>query len=133
MLPLGGARLNALFLAWPAVIWVFTWTGLLLLQSIVLRESVGSYHADVFLAFTGVSALIRAMTLRFSGSLSLLGFVALMAIVPVLIFVGLPPPAARVAIGLGGLAAAAALNHSALARRSTYATPGPTAGGVRMY
>ena len=125
VLPLGAARLNVLLTAWPAVIWLGAWTALLGLHYVIIGEGVTSYHADALLGLIGVNAIARALTLRFSGFGKLLVLVPLIVVVPLLLFVDAPPPAALVALGFGGLAAAAGLNHRALVRRSTYAPAGP--------
>jgi hypothetical protein len=134
VLPLGGARLNTLLLAWPAAVWLIAWTGLLTLHYAVLGQGVASYHADALLGLIGVSAIVQSLTLRLSRYLRTLTLALLLVIVPLQLFLDTPPPAVSVAIGLGGFAVAAVLNRRALARRSTYTPIGPAViGGVPMF
>jgi hypothetical protein len=120
-LPVGAARLNALLVLWPAAIWLVAWTGWLSLHYLVLGADIPSYHVDVLLGVIGVSAIVQAMALRFSGFLRAVVFVSsILAFVPGLLFVDAPPPAAFAAIGAGLIAGAVMLNVRSLARKSTY-------------
>ena len=130
VLPLGTARLNALLIAWPAVDLADgvdahagaarprprPWSG---------RASRGrTPRADRRQRHRpGHDAVVLGLP-------ELIVFVPLTLIVPLVLFLDAPSPAVFVIVGLGGLAAAVALNHAiALARRSTYTAAGPTLAG----
>jgi hypothetical protein len=133
VLPLGATRLNALLLAWPAAVWLTAWIALQVLHYAILGRSAAFHHADALLGLIGIGALLQAMSLRLPALIRPLAFVPLLVVVPMSLFMDAPSAAACVAIGLGGLAIAAALNHRSLARRSTYTPSGPAIGGVQLF
>lgn len=135
VLPLGAARLNALLLVWPALVWLTAWTGLLALHYLVMGPGVVSYHADALLFLTGISAIVQAVTLRLSVVFRAftfalpVGFIA--GVAPFLPLLLAPTPTVFAATGGACLAAAAVLNHRSLARKSTYIPIGPAIGVVQ--
>ena len=130
VLPVGAARLEILLIVWPAAFWLIAWIGLLLLHYIVIGQGAVAYHADVMLGLIGVSAIVQALTLRLSGVLRGFAFACSAGLVPLLPLLAAPTSGRFAAIGIGGLAVAAALNHRSLARTSTYRPIGPAIGVV---
>jgi hypothetical protein len=134
VLPLGAARLNALLLVWPAVVWLTAWMGLLALHYLVMGRGVASYHAGALLFLAGVSAILQAVTRRLSLAFRLFTFVFplgfIVGVGPSLPWLLAPRPAVFAITGLACLAAAAVLNHRSLSRKSTYIPIGPAIGVV---
>jgi hypothetical protein len=120
VLPLGSGRLQALLAAWPAVIWLQVWIACLAAHYLLLGTMVQSLHLAAFVGLAGVSALVVASSLYLNGPQHSVVFFALMVAVPMLLFVGFPPPTASLAFGVAALVAAIAMNRAALLRSATY-------------
>jgi hypothetical protein len=119
-LPVKAARLNALLVAWPALIWVTAWAGGTLLHYVALGHRPVRPHAPAIAALIGICALVQAISLRFSTVTRLMVFASAAGLVP---FAGLipgPPPTILIVLGAACLIAAAVVNHSALATSGTY-------------
>ena len=124
VLPLGATRLNLLLIAWPAAVWLAAGACRLVLHYLIVGEGVRSYQAGALLGLIGVSALIQAMTIRFSPLARLPTFAALFLMAPLLLFTHVPGPSVCAAVGAAAILAAAVVNRQALARHSTYAPTG---------
>jgi hypothetical protein len=119
-LPIGAARLNALLVGWPALIWVLAWMAGTVLHYALLGHAPARPHLASVVALIGVCALVQAMTLRVSIVTRLMVFCSAAGLLP---FVGLftpPGPLVLGVLGAASLAAAIAVNHVALSRHSTY-------------
>jgi hypothetical protein len=120
VLPLGSGPLQALLAAWPAVIWLQVWIASLAAHYLLLGTMVQSLHLAAFVGLAGLSALVVASSLYLNGPQHSVVFFALMVAVPMLLFVGFPPPTASLAFGVAALVAAIAMNRAALLRSATY-------------
>ena len=119
-LPFGAFKLNALLVAWPALIWVTAWIAGASLHYLVLGHGPTRFHGPAIVALVGLCALAQAISLRFSTITRLMVFASGAGLVP---FAGLVPglpPAALGLVGVSAILAAVALNHAALARNTTY-------------
>lgn len=126
VLPLRASQLNMLLVAWPVLMLLTVWTVLLGLHYVVLGQPVASLRPALFIALVGSSAIMRALTLRWPGY-SAWVFGLTISVVPMVRLFG-PSSAALAILGLGGIAAAAALNHATLMRSSTYRDRTPAFG-----
>jgi hypothetical protein len=119
VLPVSAFRLNVLLVLWPALMLLTVWVGLVGLHSVVLGRPVESLQPAWLVALIGSSAIARAVHLRWPGSGVWAGTLWICA-GPALRLLNGPSSAVLVILGLGGIAAAAALNHATLLRSSTY-------------
>lgn len=127
VLPLRASQLNMLLVAWPALMLLTVWTALLGLHYVVLGQPVASLRPALFIALVGSSAIMRALTLRWPGY-SPWVFSLTISVVPMVRLFNGPSSASLAILGLGGIAAAAALNHATLMRSSTYRDRTPAFG-----
>jgi hypothetical protein len=127
VLPLRASQLNMLLVAWPALMLLTVWAVLLGLHYVVLGQPVASLRPALFIALVGSSAIMRALTLRWPGY-SLWVFSLTISVVPMVRLFNGPSSASLAILGLGGIAAAAALNHATLMRSSTYRDRTPAFG-----
>ncbi|HVL69858.1 MAG TPA: hypothetical protein VM364_21545 [Vicinamibacterales bacterium] len=130
VLPLSARQVNLLLVAWPVMIWLTVWIALLALRQAVAGEGLTWGHLALFAGMWGLSALVQSLTLRLRGPMRVFVFSAMAGVVPLLTLLSSPTPAALGALGLGGLGAAALLNHAALRRPSTYRQADPVVGAV---
>ena len=120
VLPFSVTRLNALLVAWPALIWITAWVVGTGLYYAVVGHAPTRPHVPTIVALTGICALVQAISLRFSTVTRLMNFATGAGLVPFAGLINAPPPAILTLFGVATLAAAAAINRSALARNSTY-------------
>jgi len=126
-LPFGAARLNAMLVAWPLVMWSLIWAGLLVIHAAALQASVESLRPALFVTLVGMSALASALQLRWGLKKVpwlILGVVVGSRFFPYLLsWITLT---SLVVLGIAGILTALALNASTLARSRTYAPRHPT-------
>jgi hypothetical protein len=123
VLPLRPRHLNAVLVAWPAVVMVSAWAALLLIYVTVVRQPVTSLSLEVLLSLIGLSALTRSITLRWQAmTVALVPIVAVVGVLSGLPLSGPPTPVLAVA-GTVGLIAAALLNRGTFRRNATYRRP----------
>jgi hypothetical protein len=122
VLPIGASTLNLLLVGWPLVMLATVWAALLGLHYLVLGQPVASLRPASFLALAGSSALMRALSLRWPGSTPFI-FSLSISVVPIIRLINGPSSGLMAMLGIGGLGAAAALNHFTLMRGSTYKRP----------
>jgi len=118
-LPLGSGRLQLLLAAWPTVIWLQVWIAYIGLHYLVSGVMVQSIHAAAFVGVAGLSAVTVASSLYLNGPRHAVVFSSLL-VVPMLLFVGFPPPWTSLAFGVAALVAAIVLNRASLRRGATY-------------
>jgi len=120
VLPIGAGHLNLLLVCWPGIVWITAGMLLMLTRYLLLGEALTSANLSLLLALTGLSAVTGALTLRSTGLPRIFQLSMMLGLVPVLHLLEVPPPSTLALVGLGGLAAAAALNHLTLRRSTTY-------------
>jgi hypothetical protein len=126
-LPLSGTQLNAILVAWPALIWLTVWGGLLIVHYVVVRQPVASLQGSLFVSLVGLSGLTHALTLRFPGA-SKSTFALAVSAAPLIRMVSGTPSSLLLVLGLAGMAAAAVLNRDALLRSTCYRNRTPPPG-----
>lgn len=134
VLPIGAGHLNLLLVCWPGVVWITVGLVLMLTRYLVLGEALTSANLTLLLALTGLSAVTGALTLRTTGMPRIFLLSMLLGLVPVLHLFQVPQPSTLALVGIGGLAAAVALNHLTLRRSTTYRISQPelAAAGARF-
>jgi hypothetical protein len=124
VLPVAAARLNMLLVAWPAAMMLTIWVGLVGLHYTVLGRPETALQPAWVVALIGSSAIGRAMQLRWPSLAPWPGILWLCAGGMLRLLDG-RQAAALLVLGLGGIVAAAALNHYTLRRSATYRRPQP--------
>jgi hypothetical protein len=130
VLPIRASALNLLLVAWPLVMLVTVWAALLGLHYAVLGQPVASLQPALFVALAGSSAIMRALSLRWPGYSPFI-FSLSISVVPMVRLINGPSSGLLAVLGIGGLAAAAALNHFTLMRSATYRRPPLVLGRVQ--
>jgi hypothetical protein len=120
VLPIGARQMNLLLVCWPAAVWVTAGMVLMMGRYLVLGEMLTVANVALLLALAGLSAVACSLTLRITGLSRILLLPMTLGAVPLLHLFQLPPPSTLALAGIGGLAAAAALNHLTLRRSATY-------------
>ena len=119
VLPLAAPLLNMLLVAWPALMVITVWAGLVGLRAVVSGSQAVSLQPALLVALIGSSAIARAINLRWLAASPWVAFIGLCAGPALSLFYG-PSSAFLVVLGIGGIAAAAALNHVTLMQSATY-------------
>ena len=120
ILPIGAAQLNALFLTWPALIWLAAWAAASILHVVVLGYPPRRPHAPSILALIGLSTLAQAVSLRFATVTRIMAFATFAGLLPFAGLISRPPPAGLAVFGIVAIASAGVLNWKALANSATY-------------
>ncbi len=125
VLPVAAPLLNMLLVAWPALMLVTVWVGLAGVRAIVSGSQPSSWQPALLVALIGSSAIARAMTLRWLAPAPLVSVLCLCAGPALHLLYGGTSSAFLIVLGIGGVAAAAALNHFTLMRSATYRRRNP--------
>ncbi len=120
VLPVTAARINALFIATPFVVWAVVWLLLTMLHVAALRQWPDTLRLDWWLGLGGVSALANVASFRWQGALSTAAVLAGAVFLRMLAEV----PSASLdwfwmTLGLASTVAAVALNHHTLTRSTS--------------
>jgi hypothetical protein len=128
VLPIGGARLNAMLVAWPALIWLTVWLLVVALRYLVIGRGATWLSVALAVVMTGLSALVQALMLRLPMLRTLVLPAAFLAVLLVRVFIA-PSSVELALLGVAALAAAAIINRTAFRRSATYRIR-PTVFGV---
>jgi hypothetical protein len=119
VLPLAASLLNTLLVAWPALMVITVWAGLVGLRALASGSQAAPWQPALLVALIGSSAIARAVNLRWLAASPWMAVLGLGA-GPLLRLLYGPSSVFLVVLGIGGIAAAAALNHVTLTRSATY-------------
>lgn len=119
-LPIGAARLNALLVGWPALIWVLGWTAGTAMNFVVLGHLPARPHLGSTVAVIDVCALAQALNLRATLPARITVFCAVAGLVPFVSLITQPSPLLLGLTGVASFVTAILVNQVALSHNSTY-------------